>query len=42
MKQQRTKLFYKILVAVLLALAFLVFVMMLGALLLGCGKTADN
>lgn len=34
--------FYKILVAVLLALAFLLFVVALGALLLGCGKTADN
>ena len=34
--------FYKILVAVLLALAFLLFVVTLGALLLGCGKTADN
>ena len=34
--------FYKILVAVLLALAFLVLVVALGALLLGCGKTADN
>lgn len=42
MKQQRTKLFYIILVAVLLALAFLVFVVALGALLLGCGKTAGN
>ena len=34
--------FYRILVVVLLALAFLVLVMTLGALLLGCGKTADN
>ena len=34
--------FYKILAAVLLALAFLLFVVALGALLLGCGKTADN
>lgn len=42
MKQQRSKLFYKILAAVLLALAFLLFVVALGALLLGCGKTADN
>ncbi|MBR4909659.1 MAG: metallophosphoesterase family protein, partial [Acidaminococcaceae bacterium] len=39
---KRSNKFYKILVAVLLALAFLVFVMTLGALLLGCGKTADN
>ena len=42
MKQQQSKLFYKILAAVLLALAFLLFVVALGALLLGCGKTADN
>ena len=42
MKQQRSKLFYKILAAVLLALAFLVFAVALGALLLGCSKTADN
>jgi phosphodiesterase/alkaline phosphatase D-like protein len=34
--------FYKILAAVLLALAFLLFVVALGALLLGCSKTADN
>ena len=34
--------FYKILAAVLLALAFLLFVVALGALLLGCGKTADH
>ena len=39
---KRSNKFYIILVAVLLALAFLVFVMTLGALLLGCGKTADN
>lgn len=42
MSMKRSNKFYKILVAVLLALAFLVFVMTLGALLLGCGKTADN
>ena len=42
MFMKRSNNFYKILVAVLLALAFLVFVMTLGALLLGCGKTADN
>lgn len=39
---KRSNKFYKILVAVLLALAFLLFVVALGALLLGCGKTADN
>ena len=42
MKQQRSKLFYKVLAAVLLALAFLVFAVALGALLLGCGRTADH
>lgn len=42
MFMKRSNKFYKILVAVLLALAFLLFVVALGALLLGCGKTADN
>ena len=38
MKQNKT--FYKILAAVLLALAFAIFVIVVGALLLGCGNTA--
>ena len=37
---KRSKTFYRILVAVLLGLAFAIFVIVLGALLLGCGNTA--